>query len=200
MIFDDYMVNRCIAAMNAKGYKVYEEGGYPFNLNIVGIRTARPVLDQFKCWISIFWKFDNIWHKEAFRATTLPGKYHLIYKLLNIKGCAILAEQQIINGYEIGLHKGQYPALVQTRPFKIFRDNNVDEYFDFEHEDVGNFGINIHRAAKEGTTPKVGPYSAGCQVFEKAADFDKFMLYCRQAAINFGNKFTYTLLNEKDLI
>lgn len=200
MIFDSDMVERCVSVMKAKNYAVEDNHRMPFNVNIVGIRSARPVLDEFKCWISIFWQFEGKWYAESYRATTLPGKYYMIYKLLNVKGCAILKEQQIINGYKIGYHKDTYPALVQAKPFKIFRDGNQDEVFDYDLEDFGYFGINIHRAGKDDTTPKVGSYSAGCQVFKKNSDFLAFMNICEKAARNFGNRFTYTLINEQDLL
>ncbi|MEW5725859.1 MAG: hypothetical protein AB1896_22300, partial [Thermodesulfobacteriota bacterium] len=59
-------------------------------------------------------------------------------------------------------------------------------------------GINVHRASGSGRTAHVGRYSAGCQVFQSAEDFGAFIGLCEQAAKVWGNRFSYTLLEEKD--
>ena len=42
-------------------------------------------------------------------------------------------------------------------------------------------------------------YSAGCQVFADPKDFAKFIELCKKQSTLYGNSFTYTLLDEKDL-
>jgi hypothetical protein len=42
-------------------------------------------------------------------------------------------------------------------------------------------------------------WSEGCQVFKRSKDFDQFMKICTKAEQIFGNKFTYTLLESKDI-
>ena len=59
-------------------------------------------------------------------------------------------------------------------------------------------GANIHGANKAGITAKVGPWSAGCQVYNDWKKKEEMMdivqkLYPRLT------KVTYTLLTEKDL-
>ncbi len=61
----------------------------------------------------------------------------------------------------------------------------------------GVFGINIHKAGADSTY--VENWSEGCQVFKKSADFEEFMKICRKAKDIHGNRFTYTLIESKDI-
>jgi hypothetical protein len=45
----------------------------------------------------------------------------------------------------------------------------------------------------------INKYSAGCQVFADPDDFDEFMAILYKAREEWGNKFTYTLLESKDI-
>ena len=46
---------------------------------------------------------------------------------------------------------------------------------------------------------KIDKWSAGCQVFSKESDFNEFMDVCRKASDVWGNSFTYTLIESKDI-
>ena len=48
-----------------------------------------------------------------------------------------------------------------------------------------------------GTTTIIDKYSAGCQVFENAEEFGKFMDMARKHKDLYGNNFTYTLIDER---
>ena len=63
----------------------------------------------------------------------------------------------------------------------------------------GYYGINIHRAAAVGEMELVNGYSAGCQVFKAARDFNEFMALIKLSAKKYDNKFTYTLITEEDM-
>ena len=64
---------------------------------------------------------------------------------------------------------------------------------------TGLFGINIHKGPLNGNyDSKNSIYSAGCQVFADSRHFADFMMKCKNGVVAFGNKFAYTLLNEKD--
>ena len=65
--------------------------------------------------------------------------------------------------------------------------------------DQGYFGINIHRSNPYNESYIVNKWSAGCQVFKKVEDFNSFMELCRASAKLYGRRFTYTLIDEKDL-
>jgi hypothetical protein len=61
------------------------------------------------------------------------------------------------------------------------------------------FGINIHRSSPSGVSTQVDGWSAGCQVFANINDFSKFMNIMDKARTAFTNKFTYTLIESKDI-
>jgi hypothetical protein len=119
---------------------------------------------------------------------------------MNVKGTAILCPGQYRSAYKIDKHRGKYEALCQRgAPLTVWRDADRDSMHDMEDTtiDVGYFGINIHKAGRD--SPRVDKWSAGCQVFKNDGDFAEFMTTAHAARDRFGNSFTYTLLEEKDL-
>lgn len=205
MIFDSTTLASWLQAMKRNDYAVFERGRHPYNLNIIGFRSEEQVLGEFNDWISVVWQEKSSqgrlsWNYRSYRATTLPGPYYLINRLLNRKGCAILKPGQYRGAYALGEHKGT-KALVQRKPVSVYRDNNRDEVFDLEPRtlDTGVFGINIHQAGEHRAVEKVGKHSAGCQVFQGTWDFASFYNLCEAAVSGWGNSLTYTLLEEKDM-
>ena len=100
----------------------------------------------------------------------------------------------------IRLHNGKYKALGQQKNVKVYRDKTKDMKFEFDPKtiDEGMFGINIHRASTS-ESYNVENWSAGCQVFKRAKDFNQFLAICEKAAKIHGNSFTLTLLESKDI-
>ena len=182
------------AALRHKGFKIFER---PYELNIVGLRSKSTIPNRFDDEIHVFYKVSTLnWHYHVFKATTDPGTFWL-RQPMQPQGTAILSEGQYIDTYELGLHKGQYLALVQRKPVTFLRDYNRDAVLDFRNgiQATGLAGINIHRASQTGTTKTVDKYSAGCQVFESAADFDGFIKLCQKQKSLYGNHFTYSLID-----
>ena len=64
----------------------------------------------------------------------------------------------------------------------------------------GMFGINIHHASYHGTSTQVNKWSAGCQVIASIDDFNTLMSLANKSKKQYGNSFTYTLLDEQDLV
>ena len=185
-----------IAALRDKGYLVFEDDSKNFNLNIVGIRTNDTTSNKFNDWMVIFWKFRGFWNKMVFPITTDPGIYWREHPM-NVKGTAILAEGQHRGMWKVGKHKG-YPALQQNKPCTVIRDSDKDAVLDFDgSEDFGHFGINHHKAGAN--SKQVDKWSAGCQVQPNSALFHIEMTIFNEAACNWGNSFTYTLIHENDL-
>lgn len=177
-----------------KGFRLYTR---PYELNIVGLRSASTIPNRFDDEIHVFYKVDQKkWNYHVFKATTDPGTFWL-RNPMHEQGTAILAEGQYVNGYALGLHRGKYKALVQYKPLTIIRDYDRDAKLDFYNgtKTKGLFGINIHRANRTGTTKTVDKNSAGCQVFENAEAFEQFLLLCERQRQMYGNRFTYTLLD-----
>ena len=184
-----------------KGYAFFTKGAY--NLNIIGVRSAgRQITNNFDDVLVLVFKTpSDSWSRQVYQITTDPGRYYMLNPANN-KGTAILVPGQYRGAYKIDLHRGKYKALCQrNKPVKVWRDNNKDDVYDWNPAtlDEGMFGINIHKAGK--LSQRVNTWSAGCQVFANEIDFKSFMSYCnKQVAQGLGNCFTYTLLNEEDLV
>lgn len=190
-------------AINAKGYKWFEDtDNKGYDVNIVGVRnssTGRKVTNVFDDLITISYKDDKgVWQYHEWMNTTEPGKKGVM-QYHNPKGVARLIPGQYRGVWSIDKHQGKYEALCQRNgTVAIFRDNNKDMNFDDITRDNGMFGINIHKAGQDSTW--VENWSEGCQVFKRVKDFDAFMKICRIAAKIHGNKFSYTLIESKDIV
>lgn len=182
------------AILKHKGYKLFTR---PYELNIVGLRSASTIPNRFDDEIHVFYKVSpSKWNYHVYKATTDPGTFWLRNPMQE-QGTAILAEGQFVNSYVLGMHRGQYKALVQRKPVTIKRDYDRDATLDFLNgkKSTGYFGINVHRASSQGTTKYVDKFSAGCQVFENANAFQQFLSLCENHNKLYGNQFTYTLID-----
>ena len=194
-------IEKIVAVMNDKGFRVYETDTVDWNLNIIGIRNSSQSNKTFDDTLIVFHKFLNNWHIAYYPITTDPSDFYLLNPI-NANGTAILKEGQYKGAYKIDLHNDKYYALCQRlEPVTVYRDNNRDGKLNFIESSLktGMFGINIHKGPKNGNwNSKNLNYSAGCQVFADSRYFNEFLEKCRNGAKSFGNKFTYTLLNEND--
>lgn len=188
--------------LESKGYIYFTRGLY--NLNIIGIRSNNDnkITNEYDDLLVVEYTSGNNKQQLVYSITTEPGVYYMKQKLLNPKGTAILVPGQYRGCWEIGKHNGKYNALVQKKPVKVYRDGNKDDVYDLNPETIneGVFGINIHRSNENFTRNTVDMYSAGCQVFNKPNEFTCFMSICKKQMNMYGNSFTYTLINEEDLI
>ncbi len=192
------MLSRIKEILKEYGFVLYTK---PNQLNIAGMRGKNINSNRFDDEIHVFYeKPDGKWNYHVYPVTTDPGTFWLNNPSYP-QGTAILAQGQYENAYAIGLHKGQYEALVQQKPVTVIRDYDRDALLDFNNgaRQSGNFGINIHRAERSGTTKYINKYSAGCQVFQNAEDFDEFMNLCKRHKALYGNTFTYTLIDFRSL-
>lgn len=190
-------VEDIISVMQVKAYKVFENPkGH--DLNIVGIRTQSIEAEKFNDWLTVFYTFDGIWNYFAFPATTDPGTYYR-ENPISVKGTAVLKPAQYRGVYKIGRHRN-YKALQQMGDMTVYRDANRDTFLDTAdmEEDTGLHAINIHRSNAHKPSTVVGKWSAGCQVFQDPDHFQFFLTLCERSREKFGNKFSYTLLEESD--
>ena len=190
-------IKTLLGVLKSKGYRIYSK---PYELNIVGRRTDNTKANSFDDYIYIFYKNnDDDWEGYKAKATTDAGTYWL-EKPMQSKGTALLKGGQYVDTYKIDLHNGRYYALTQRlKPVVVIRDYDRNDVLDFNNgkEETGMFGINIHRASLVGTTKFIDKYSAGCQVFSNIDDFNKFMEMAYKQKELYGNKFTYTLIDER---
>jgi len=191
--------NEIKSAMAKKNYEFFK-ADKPFHPNIIGVRANTRKSNSFDDFLYLIY-YDQMGHviSHRFAITTDAGKYNL-ENPVNSKGTAILVPDQYVDCYAVGLHRGQYRALCQIKSVKVYRDNNKDDILDMDANNVeeGIFGINIHRSNPYSKSYVVEKWSAGCQVFQAVADFVVFMSAMETASLRNGNKFTYTLLEEKD--
>lgn len=176
------------ATMAAKKYAFFEAG--EFNLNIIGVRnsaTGNKVTNAFDDKLIVAYKQGGGWVIKEYPITTDNGG-----------GTARLVANQYRGSHAIGLHQGKYEALKQCAPVTVYRDYLKDGIYQQDKTETGVFGINIHKAGVDST--RVDDWSHGCQVFKKVADFNEFMLLAKKAATLHGNRFTYTLIESKDLV
>jgi len=190
-------------AVLAKGYKWFESDSY--NLNIVGVRnsdTNDEVTNKFDDKMTLSYMIGDNREFHQFDCTTDPGK-HWVENVMKESGVAILVPGQYRGSHKIRLHQGRYEALGQQKPVKVYRDNNLDGCYDFDESTIeeGLFGINIHRATKYAgkKSSQIDRWSAGCQVIAAYNDYMQFMQICNNAKDIWGNSFTYTLIESKDL-
>ena len=184
--------------MIRKGYRVFESADKDYNLNLVGIRTDNKGTNKFDDLMMVMWNQKG-WNSVKFDITTDPGLYYL-KNPLNVDGTAILKEMQHNAMWRLGKHRSQYDALVQNSKVTVIRDPDRDQYLDMDGEQkTGMYGINCHRSNSAKESGQVDKWSAGCCVFANPDEFDIFMKLCRLGAANWGNSFTFTLLNENDL-
>ena len=207
------MANTCYtreqieSAVKAKGYVWFEDANDKgYDVNIVGVRnseTGTEITNKFDDCITKSYKVDSEWQFHCFKCTTDPGKYWA-ENIMRKEGVAILKPGQYRKSHKLRLHQGKYLALGQQNPVTVYRDDNRDDNYDLDENNTqtGLFGINIHRATKyEGkSSTQVDKWSAGCQVIAANDDWHCFLDICQQAREIWGNNFTYTLIESKDIV
>jgi hypothetical protein len=175
----------------------------PNKLNIIGVRnSAATSQDKFDDLIAyFFYDKDGKLVGRVVSGTTDPSTSFL-KSPINLKGAAILKSGQYKDAYQIGLHRNKYEALVQRKPVEVIRDADRNALINyFAPTQTGLFGINIHKASKgKNNEDIIGQDSAGCQVFRNIPDFEDMMQLARISKNKYGNSFTYTLLDDRDLI
>jgi hypothetical protein len=183
--------------VEALGYAVFESGQY--NVNIIGVRSRDHMPNSFDDVMHCVYKDENdLWVSKSWEITTDPGVYWL-ENPMSVGGTAILVPGQYRSVYKIDKHRGEYNALCQRGgTVKVYRDDNKDDIIDADvsTEEVGWYGINIHKAGAHST--RVDKWSAGCQVFANGSDFSDFMDICYKARDKWGNSFSYTLILESE--
>lgn len=180
-----------------KDYRFFETGDY--NLNLIGIRSKDTSANTFNDVFVIAYKQCGRWQLLTFDCTTDPGAYWR-KNPMNPLGTAVLVPGQYPSAFMLGNHKNKYDALVQSKSLPVYRDNDHDADVDINGMiDNGWHGINIHPCGlKAEEENDIGKWSAGCQVIRH---FDEHQLLISLCAISkdlYGNRFTYTLLDESD--
>lgn len=188
------IINDLINYLNGKRYVLNKR---PFEVNIVGLRSDSTNSNKFDDKLVLFYFDGATWKGFEYPITTDPGTYWL-KNPMNVDGTAILKTGQY--QYKIGLHKGEYKALVQRGKVTVLRDYNRNAILDFNNgkETTGYYGINIHRSNPGGVSVDVEKWSAGCQVFASSIDFKQFLELVEQSVEKYGEQSVYyTLIDQR---
>lgn len=200
----EYSWEQIEQAVKSKGYIWFTDPtNKGYDLNIVSVRNSAPgdrVTNVFDDKLTVSYKLNGKWHYHEWDVTTDPGR-KAVLEFSNSRGVAILVPGQYRGAYVIGKHKGQYDALKQDRPVSVYRDKNKDMKFDMDPATImtGLFGINVHRSNPRTESVIVEDWSEGCTAFKRVRDFNEFMDLLYKAEKTYGNRFTYTLIESKDI-
>lgn len=191
------------AALKKKGHAFFD-GNKKYNLNLVGIRNNSGSSERFDDILLVVYRDDDKnWEVLSYEITTEPGP-SILRKPINKDGTAVLVPGQYRGVYKIDTHggKNRHIALCQRNgAVKVYRDTDKDGMPETTGTiQEGMFGINIHRHSRSGEKEYVRGSSAGCQVFKSSRQFAQFMEVCNMSADIFGNSFTYSLVEEDDLL
>lgn len=194
-------ITTILKMMNSKGYPIYySKGMFNYNLNLLGIRSSDKDSSTFNDLLCIFYQdIKSKWTVDYFTITTDPSDI-ILKTPENPKGTAILCEGHHPKLWSYGFHKNRkdHKALVQYSPCRVYRDNDKDDIVDVVNPiDTGIFGINMHRASAYTVNPKIGLYSAGCQVHYDVNRYNKVFIPLIENCVREGNRiFSYTLCLE----
>lgn len=152
-------------------------------------------------------QYESLVGKERIHISTITTEPGVAYqkKLLNPKGCWVMMPAQMINAYKSGYHQSKKDHRCLQSLGKIYglRDADLDGIAGNsgtpQWVEGSTVGANIHGSNKAGITPKIGPWSAGCQVHNDWKKKEEMMdIVDTYKDVNNG-WVTYTLLEEKDL-
>lgn len=191
------------SVLKKKGYAFFD-GNKKYNLNLVGVRNSSGSAKKFDDTLLVVYRDDDKnWEVLSYEITTEPGP-SILRKPINKAGTAVLVPDQYRGVYKIDTHggKNRHVALCQRNGVvSVYRDTDKDGKPETTGIiQKGMFGINIHRHARADEKEYVGGSSAGCQVFKSSRQFAQFMEVCNRSADLYGNSFTYTLLDENDIL
>ncbi len=199
-----YTKEKIESAVKSKNYVWFQDNeNKGFDVNLVSVRNSGPgtkVTNVFDDFLTLSYKENGVWRFHEWMVTTDPGT-KAVLQFSNTRGVAVLVPGQYRGSHIIRKHQGKYDAVCQDRPVKVYRDKNKDMKFDMNPATIeeGIFGINIHRSNPTTESQFVDRWSEGCTVFKRVKDFNEFMSIMYKAQKIHGNRFTYTLIESKDI-
>lgn len=191
-------LQQIIKTAESKGYTIDKR---PFKLNLIGVRNQKATnQNTFDDQIAYFYYDNNGQLRGKVSVGTTDPSTYWLNNPMNVKGAAVLKSGEYKDAYAIGLHRGQYTALVQVKPVTTIRDNDRNALINyFAPTTTGLYGINIHRATlNKANKAVIGQDSAGCQVFRDVADYNEMIDLAKKSREKYGNKFSYILIDELD--
>jgi hypothetical protein len=112
-------------------------------------------------------------------------------------GMGILKPSQMIDVYQIGFFPGSTRAMTTIGSQPFYRDTTAGPVIKYTGEGEYNAGMYIHEGYPGGFI--VSNWSEGCQVFSDPKSLKDFFDTCEKHKEKHGNKFSYTLMEERTL-
>lgn len=185
------------------GHRFFEG---PWNPNLIGIRSKERRAGLWDDLLLLAYTDDDgAQVVSAHEGTTDPSDVWLQSEKRHRDGTLIVVPGQYRGCWGVGpqyLHRNTYPCFKQVAPIAFVRDDNADDILDIEAliargmEQRDVVGINGHRGSAHRAVPSVGLYSAGCQVWRHPSEFLQVLDFVQWTATRYGNRATYTLLDE----
>lgn len=186
------------AALIAKGYETFTQDGVP---NIVSVRNALTKSNTYNDRVFVWWEENGNEEAHIYTISTHPGFYYLQNPIAGSNGTAILVPGQYKDTWLLGMHRNIQFALCQRAgEVSVYRDNNRDQNMDCDPKTItkGYFGIDLHHG-NVSDSDIVDRWSAGCQVWRYAIPHEDLMAEFKRLSTKYNfNKFSYTLLEQKD--
>ncbi len=149
-------------------------------------------------------------------AIIMQGQYHNAWKLGLHKGYPALVQCDKITVIR-DFNKDSILNIVTPEYLKIWKGKIVEtnlgegllkkEYYNEDNkkiyitEDTNKNGLNCHRASAWKILEKIGLYSQGCIVHQNPYRYaNSFIKLCKNAAILWGDKFTFTVCHEEEFL
>lgn len=172
-------------------YKTIPEGFW-----LLGVRSNEDTYNVFDDKIYVFKGKTPI---EVLTGTTNTGGYGLKeFRRWTKRGAAVIkSEEWYYDVWTRGLHKKRVEALVQTGPFKVIRDNNMNDKsgdikaWTWESHRGLNFHPNTYNLSQRVKRWIIGKWSVGCIVTNAIGRYVNFMKYTKPQ-----RKFTFCLIDE----
>jgi hypothetical protein len=188
--------------------------------------VKHPLTNRFTDIVIVAWIENGQKFAESYPATTVPGASWSLSTNRkfasstgkNANGVGIMKEKQFINQYTRGMHHGgsskPHSALRSVSGQAAHRDKNYsDNWLTLAVSPVGKLGaaqaglfsdgggMQLHNSgASTAANKTVDNWSAGCQVFANEKQHNRLMeLVGKSEKKNKTNKFSYTLLNNKEI-
>ena len=150
------------------------------------------LLVQLVTWFQLNGQFVWPWFKNNVFLLCLLG-IPISWGYIEATRLSFIAFEGILwPGRLLGFGMGMLSFAVLANVFLGEDENNTQ---------TGLYGINIHRATgrQGGTSTRVDKWSAGCQVIANNNDWHCFLDICQTAREIWGNNFTYTLIESRDI-
>jgi hypothetical protein len=207
-------------------YKMFTDNSKNLNLNAIGFRSNERKGGKFDDLLG-FWYVDPTSDSAyitpeqiilvLFAGTTDPSRKYLLNPMTGNRTLIMKAGQYLQcyalcgpgyasqNKYGLNGHgKNKILALRQIGDITYWLDTNKDEYLSIGEAGVKTFtGIrqtNIHPAARYQVREWIGPYGAACQVLQVYANWLVYIDAFVRSAELWGNCFSYTLIEEHELV